>query len=41
MVQIVGYKKIEKEDGTNFFLLEVQGGLESVKSKANAYFSLP
>ena len=34
MVQIVGYKKIEKEDGTNFFLLEVQGGLESVKSKA-------
>lgn len=34
MVQIVGYKKIEKEDGSAFFLLEVQGGLEPVKSKA-------
>jgi hypothetical protein len=33
MVQIVGYKKIEKEGERTFFLLEVQGGLESVKSK--------
>lgn len=33
MVQIVGYKKVEKEDGTIFFLLEVQGGVEPIKSK--------
>ena len=41
MVQIVGYKKIEKEDGTSFFLLEVQGGLEPVKSKVTGkvYFT--
>ena len=33
MVQIVGYKKIEKEDQTTFFLLEVQGGVAPVQSK--------
>ena len=33
MVTIVDYKSFEKEDGTNFFALVVQGGLEAVKSK--------
>jgi len=33
MVTIVDYKNYQKEDGTNFYALVVQGGLEAVKSK--------
>jgi len=33
MVKIVDYKSFEKEDGTEFHALVVQGGLEAVKSK--------
>jgi hypothetical protein len=33
MVKIVDYKTYEKEDGTEFHALVVQGGLEAVKSK--------
>src|SRR5574343_415474 len=34
MVQIVGYKKIEKEDQTTFFLLEVTGRVYLTARKA-------
>jgi len=33
MVTIVSYKERLKEDGSNFFVLELQGGIEMVKSK--------
>jgi len=33
MVKIVDFKSFEKEDGTEFHALVVQGGLEAVKSK--------
>jgi len=33
MVRIINYKKREKDDGTSFFVLELQGGIEMVKSK--------
>lgn len=33
MVKIVDYKTYQKEDGTEFFALVVQGGLEAVKSQ--------
>lgn len=33
MVKIVGYNSIEKEDGEQFLLLIVQGGIEPVKSE--------
>lgn len=33
MVTIVNYKSFEKEDGTSFYALIVQGGVEAVKSK--------
>lgn len=35
MVRIINYKTRQKEDGTNFYLLEVQGGIEMVKSKSS------
>ena len=41
MVTIVDYKKYQRENGENFYALEVQGGIESVKSKetGKTYFT--
>ncbi|GAA4159629.1 hypothetical protein GCM10022217_22620 [Chryseobacterium ginsenosidimutans] len=39
MVRIVGYKTRQRENGTNFNLLEVHGGIEMVLSqKTNQYY---
>lgn len=38
MVRIISYKTRQKEDGTNFYLLEVQGGIEMVISKATGQY---
>lgn len=40
MVRITNSKTRTKEDGTEFYLLEVQGGIEMVKSKTtNQYYA--
>lgn len=41
MVRIVDYKTIKKEDGSEFCLLTVQGGIELVRSKTTnkTYFT--
>jgi len=38
MVRIIGYKTRQREDGTEFYLLEVQGGIEMVKSKSTEQY---
>lgn len=38
MVRIVGFKQREKEDGTPFFILELQGGIEMTLSKETGQF---
>jgi hypothetical protein len=38
MVRIVNYKTRQREDGTEFYLLEVQGGIEMVKSKTTGQY---
>jgi hypothetical protein len=38
MVRIISYKKRETEDGKEFFVLELQGGIEMVKSKETGKF---
>ncbi|MCH2488719.1 MAG: hypothetical protein MK211_01100 [Flavobacteriales bacterium] len=38
MVRIISFKEREKEDGTPFFLLELQGGIEMVRSKETNQF---
>lgn len=38
MVRIIDYKKRETEDGKEFFVLELQGGIEMVKSKETGKF---
>lgn len=38
MVRIIGFKQREKEDGTPFFILELQGGVEMTKSKETGQF---
>jgi len=38
MVRIINYKQRDKEDGTSFFVLELQGGIEMVKSKETGNF---
>jgi hypothetical protein len=38
MVRIINYKQRDKEDGTAFFVLELQGGIEMVKSKETGNF---
>lgn len=38
MVRIIGFKEREKEDGTPFFILELQGGIEMVKSQETSQF---
>jgi len=41
MVTIVDYKKYQRENGETFYALEIQGGIESVKSKetGRTYFT--
>jgi hypothetical protein len=41
MVSVIGYKSIEKENGEEFLVLVVQGGVEPVKSQATGkmYFT--
>lgn len=38
MVRIINYKQREREDGTSFFVLELQGGIEMVQSKETGSF---
>lgn len=38
MVRIINYKERQKEDGTSFFVLELQGGIEMVLSKTTGKF---
>jgi len=38
MVTIINFKERTKEDGTSFFVLEVQGGIEMVQSKTTGNF---
>lgn len=38
MVQIVNYRECNKDDGSKFYLLEIQGGVEMVKSKSTGQF---
>jgi hypothetical protein len=38
MVRIINYKERDKENGTTFFVLELQGGIEMVKSKETGNF---
>jgi hypothetical protein len=38
MVRIIGYKERNKDDGSSFFVLELQGGIEMVKSKETGNF---
>ncbi len=38
MVTVINYKERQKEDGTTFYVLEVQGGIEMIKSKATGNF---
>lgn len=38
MVTVINYKERNKEDGTSFFVLEVQGDLEMVKSETTGQF---
>ncbi|MCL6218587.1 hypothetical protein [Zunongwangia pacifica] len=38
MVRIINYKERQKEDGTSFFVLELQGGIEMVMSKVTGKF---
>lgn len=40
MVTIINYKERQKEDGTSFYVLEVQGGIEMIKSqKTGMYYA--
>lgn len=38
MVRIINYKQRDKDDGTSFFVLELQGGIEMVQSKETGNF---
>ncbi|WP_179318819.1 hypothetical protein [Winogradskyella helgolandensis] len=38
MVRIINYKERQVEDGSNFFVLELQGGVEMVKSQQTNQF---
>ncbi len=33
MVTIINFKERQKEEGTSFYVLEVQGGIEMIKKK--------
>lgn len=41
MVSVIDYKSVEKENGENFLMLVLQGGIEPVKSQATGkmYFT--
>jgi hypothetical protein len=39
MVRIVNYEKKQKEDGKEFFILELQGGIELVMSHSGQYYA--
>ncbi|WP_316636116.1 hypothetical protein [uncultured Flavobacterium sp.] len=41
MVQVIGYELVEKENGDDFLLLILQGGIEAVKSETTGkmYFT--
>lgn len=38
MVQIVGYRECNKDDGSKFYLLEIQGGIEMAISNTTGQF---
>ena len=38
MVRIINYKKRQAEDGREFFVLEISGGIEMVQSKETGQF---
>ncbi|CAA0252682.1 conserved hypothetical protein [Tenacibaculum maritimum] len=38
MVRIIGYKQRQKEDGELFYVLELQGGVELIRSKSTGNF---
>lgn len=38
MVTIINFKERQREDGTEFYVLELQGGIEMVKSKETGNF---
>ena len=38
MVKIIGYKERHREDGTSFYILELQGSIEMVKSITTGSF---
>ncbi|CAA0163636.1 conserved hypothetical protein [Tenacibaculum maritimum] len=38
MVRIIDYKQRQKEDGDLFYVLELQGGVELIKSKSTGNF---
>ncbi len=38
MVRIINFKERQKEDGTTFFVLEIQGGIEMIRSKSTGNF---
>lgn len=38
MVRIISYKERQKDDGTSFFVLELQGGIEMVQSQETGNF---
>ena len=38
MIRIINYKTRQREDGTDFYLLEVQGGIEMVLSKTSGQY---
>lgn len=38
MVSVINYKERTKDDGESFFVLELQGGIEMVKSKETGRF---
>lgn len=39
MVTIINYKKRQAEDGREFFILEVQGGIEMVQSQTGNFYA--
>ena len=39
MVTIINYKERQREDGTSFFVLEVQGGIEMIKSAKTGLYN--
>lgn len=38
MVTVINFKERNKEDGSSFFVLEIQGGLEMVRSQSTGQF---